>query len=403
MNKLEIKSLTGIRGIAASFVVFHHWCYFLLTSNSLSSSAKEYLSIFFSHGNWSVDLFFVLSGFLLCLTSYNEFKDGISKTNYYNFIVKRFCRVYPIYIVLTFAYFIAEIAFTQNKTSIFTILSNITLFQSVLNIKNINPLAWSLSVEWVIYFLLPFMFILTNKIKGSSKRTTVLYTLSLGCMLFITNSFANYFYSNRELSFDDIFLLNQNYVSTIFTGYYPLIRGLASYLLGIATFSLLNSERLNQLPNSLFYLISIAQCILLFSNSLLANIIFILLIPFMLIGLTRSNSLLGKLFSTKPIYFLGEISFSFYLIHYVFVMSVSPRIENLLMQWEVPHYKYILFLSLLSIIIILSTALYYYLEKPLNVRLRNLLVLKHPHTRLTTKPLIKILTMRRSRRKQTVS
>jgi len=386
MNKIEIKSLTGVRGIAASFVVFHHWHYFLLTSSLLSASNKHYLTILFSHGNWSVDLFFVLSGFLLSLTSYDEFKDGITKTNYYNFIIKRFCRVYPIYIALTFCYLIAETLFTHNKISTLTTLVNLTLFQSLFNIKNINPLAWSLSVEWVIYFLLPFMFFLFDKIKGVRMRIFVLYTLAICSILFITNSLAGPFYSNQNFSFNNIFLLNQNYVSAIITGYYPVLRGVSSYLLGIATFGLLNSGRLNSLPNPVFYLISIIQLILLFSTNLLANIAFILLIPFMLIGLTRNYSLLSKFFSTKPIYILGEISFSLYLLHYVFVMSVSPRLENLLIKWQVPHYKYTVFFLLLSVVLVLSAALYYYLEKPLNIRLRKQLLFKHRHTKLTLQP-----------------
>jgi len=388
MNKVEIKSLTGVRGVAASFVVFHHWHYFLLSSSLFSPSVRYHLVTFFDHGNWSVDLFFVLSGFLLSITSYNEFKDGVTRINYFNFIIKRFCRVYPIYIVLTLFYLLAEIFFTQHKVSILTLLVNLTLFQSALNIKNINPLAWSLSVEWVIYFLLPFMFVLFNKIRRIDSRTLVLYTLSIFFMLLITNSFTNIFYSNKKDLFSNIFLLNQNYVSTIITGYYPLLRGLSSYLLGIATFGLLNSSRVSVIPNSIFYIISVIQFALLFTSSLLWNVVFILLIPFLLISLTRDNSFLSKLFSTKPIYFLGEISFSLYLSHFLFVMSVSPRLEKLLMQRHVPHYKYIVFFSLLSFIVILSTALYYYLEKPLNIRLRNRLLLKYPSVKLTPQPSI---------------
>ncbi|WP_416381018.1 acyltransferase family protein [Hymenobacter sp. GOD-10R] len=382
MNKVEIKSLTGVRGLAALFVVFHHWHYFLLNNSILSPSSKHYLTILFNHGNWSVDLFFILSGFLLSITSYNEFNDNIDKTNYFNFIIKRFCRVYPIYIALAFCYFIAELLFTKHNTDILTIAVNLTLFQSLFDIKNINPLAWSLSIEWAVYFLLPIMFVLFNKINSKYARVFTLYILSISIILFITKSLTNPYYRNHKFLLDNIFLLNQNYVSIITTGYYPVLRGLASYLLGIATFSLLDSGRLKLVPNSLFYLLTLIQIALLFSTSLLANTVFILLIPFMLIGLTRDHSLLSKLFSTKPIYFLGEISFSLYLLHFVFVMSISPRIEKFLMQRHVPHYKYILFFSLLSIVVALSSLLYYYLEKPLNVWFRKRLLLKQPQNKL---------------------
>lgn len=376
MNKGEIKSLTGIRGVAASFVMFHHWAYFLLTSSILSPFIRHRLSIFFFHGNWNVDLFFILSGFLLSITSYNEFKNNITITSYSNFIIKRFCRVYPIYISLTLFYLIVEILFTNNKTTIPTLLVNITLFQNILDIKNINPLSWSLSVEWVIYFLLPLLFIISNKVK-SSTRIFALYTLSLLIMGIITKLFAYKFYQN--ISFKEIFSA-QKYVSDFTNGQYSFLRGISSYLLGIASFTLLKKGYLNRLSNPVFYIIFITQFILLFINSSLANILFILLIPFSLINLTRNNSLLSKFLSTRFIYFLGEISFSLYLIHYVFVMSVSPRLEIFLMNHHVPHYKYLIFFSLLIIIIVLSALLYYYLEKPLNNWLRNRLLFKHSYT-----------------------
>ena len=83
----DIPALTGLRGIAALWVVFFHLEY----GSAIPIIEKGYLG---------VDIFFILSGFIL-MHAYSGPKSN--KFGYTRFIKARIARVYPL-IVSRFAY-----------------------------------------------------------------------------------------------------------------------------------------------------------------------------------------------------------------------------------------------------------------------------------------------------------
>ncbi|QTP13918.1 acyltransferase [Serratia symbiotica] len=80
----EIKSLTGVRGIAAVYVVIYH----------IINPSESY---FINNGYLGVDIFFVLSGYVLSYTHLQDFSSYFSIKKYFNFITSRFIRVWPLY------------------------------------------------------------------------------------------------------------------------------------------------------------------------------------------------------------------------------------------------------------------------------------------------------------------
>ena len=92
MNTSEIKSLTGIRGVAALYVVVLHWFRVLHPVLPGTGVGTTLLANFVGHGYLAVDLFFALSGFVLSLNSFKTFHTGVSKPEYQSFMFKRFCR-----------------------------------------------------------------------------------------------------------------------------------------------------------------------------------------------------------------------------------------------------------------------------------------------------------------------
>src|SRR6201995_531982 len=85
----EIVPLTSIRGIAAFFVVLHH-----------IRPADVYLPVpihnFIYHNYFWVDLFFVLSGFVMALTYAHMFSTHYSWSTHWGFLAKRLARIYPL-------------------------------------------------------------------------------------------------------------------------------------------------------------------------------------------------------------------------------------------------------------------------------------------------------------------
>src|SRR5580693_996493 len=92
--KKKIPQLDAVRGIAILIVIFH---------NSLSKFPSLPLQSLFSYGWMGVDLFFVLSGFLIT----GILVDTKQSAGYFkNFYVRRCLRIWPLYYALIFFMFV---------------------------------------------------------------------------------------------------------------------------------------------------------------------------------------------------------------------------------------------------------------------------------------------------------
>src|SRR5579872_5470162 len=88
----EIKPLTSIRGIAAMWVYFSH-CQFLEAYNPFFARLT-------GNGFYGVDIFFILSGFILSYVHIEDFTAGAAvRSNYTRFLFLRFARIYPLHFV----------------------------------------------------------------------------------------------------------------------------------------------------------------------------------------------------------------------------------------------------------------------------------------------------------------
>src|SRR4051794_33765891 len=106
--KGRVLELDGIRGTAILLVLY--WHLVVCTVNPTQGSALYYLMAL-SRLTWSgVDLFFVLSGFLIG----GILLDGRESSNYFKvFYVRRFYRILPLYFVVLCVYWILSALFSQ--------------------------------------------------------------------------------------------------------------------------------------------------------------------------------------------------------------------------------------------------------------------------------------------------
>jgi peptidoglycan/LPS O-acetylase OafA/YrhL len=176
MKKEYIHQLDSLRGIAALAIVFLHF------STNLFPAIGNFLSNVNTHQRLYlfVDLFFVLSGYVLT----HNYQQRIIKDlrhHYFPFMIKRFFRIYPLHL-FTLAYLVIlhwaikpsfshitpdPFEILRNK---FTLLTNVFLIHSsglgdggCYNCTSWNYPSWSISVEFLSYFLLPFMIILVQR------------------------------------------------------------------------------------------------------------------------------------------------------------------------------------------------------------------------------------------------
>jgi len=152
-----------VRAVAILLVVVFH-----LNQKVFHLSSDSYLGLFLSWGWHGVDLFFVLSGFLIGGQIIEDnFEERFSFKRFY---LKRVLRTFPPYyfyyflITAIYSYLIGEFALRNT-----TILKDLLLHLSYLNnyfavIERRSDLFWSLAIEEQFYLITPFlMFLLIRR------------------------------------------------------------------------------------------------------------------------------------------------------------------------------------------------------------------------------------------------
>ena len=155
--------LDALRGLAALMVVLFH---FTINSNG------AILGWEFSYGVTGVDIFFMISGFVIFLT--------ISKVKKWpDFVVSRFARLYPAFWCCMFLTTIVMVIFEPEMLSFKRVLANLTMFPIYFGVENIDQSYWTLLVELVFYFWILVLFVTTRmkNVTGAGLAFVVLIML----------------------------------------------------------------------------------------------------------------------------------------------------------------------------------------------------------------------------------
>ncbi|HXL54804.1 MAG TPA: acyltransferase family protein [Chitinophagaceae bacterium] len=97
-----ISNLTPLRGFAALMVVVFHF------EELIGRFVNANNSMFIRKGYLMVDLFFVMSGFIIFHVYNSNFRSSINRQSFSKFLIARFARIYPFHLIsviaLHFAY-----------------------------------------------------------------------------------------------------------------------------------------------------------------------------------------------------------------------------------------------------------------------------------------------------------
>ncbi|GAA4452726.1 hypothetical protein GCM10023189_16600 [Nibrella saemangeumensis] len=150
-----IPELDSIRAIAVLLVIFHHWL------------PKDSLLNILPNGSLGVNIFFVISGYLITailLRSKKQVESSVLdiSTVFKNFYVRRTLRIFPIYYLVLIILLLAENpTVKEDGIYYFTYTANF-LFYSKQFFSNLSHF-WSLAVEEQFYLLWPWLIILVNR------------------------------------------------------------------------------------------------------------------------------------------------------------------------------------------------------------------------------------------------
>lgn len=168
-NSSRIDILDFIRFLSASSVVLYHYLYRGWKNNGLSDVSFESYDGFLKYGYLGVQVFFVISGFVVYLSVRNRDKK--------KFFVSRFSRLYPTFwlcltITLLFSFFLDDGRFFIGY---YYSALNYLMFSKILGVPFVDGAYWTLIYELVFYFWV-FVFLFF-------KRDYLLEALTIFCGL----------------------------------------------------------------------------------------------------------------------------------------------------------------------------------------------------------------------------
>jgi peptidoglycan/LPS O-acetylase OafA/YrhL len=300
-----LSNLTPLRGIAALLVAIFHF------EMAIARFVPANLTMFFEKCYLMVDLFFIMSGFIILHVYKEDFAKNIERNSLRKYIVARFARIYPLHFFSLLLLVMLVILFSPPGTypnaieNPWAIPTGFLLLHSyyIHDIYTWNIPSWSISAEWAAYLLFPFLAIFLNK-----KKLTALITL----VLFVIAAYISimYFLPRRNFLYPAIPVphnLNTTYD-------YGFLRGIAGFVTGMIVY------KLYQLPSvkNLFHKDILAGVIILLLvlalHFAINDVMCVVLFAAVVLSFALNNGSLHTFCNNRFAQYVGKISYSIYLM-----------------------------------------------------------------------------------------
>jgi peptidoglycan/LPS O-acetylase OafA/YrhL len=275
----------------------------------------------FSGGWLGVDIFFVISGYLISSLLFRELADTgtVSLSGFYLRRVRRIgpallvCLIgsFPIALVVAKTYIFSQ--YCQSLVAALFSVSNVFFWQHAGYFEldaQLSPLlhTWTLGVEEQFYLVIPVLFVLLGKL---APRRRPLFFGGLSALMVASFLACRY---------------GQDFLSTPFRFYMLPTRGW-ELLVGIFTALILHVRPGLRRRSVLTELVSTAGlgfvlfCFVHYSGGshFTEKALFVTLGTALFIGTVTETSLCGRLLGLGPVRFIGKISYSLYLWHWPFI------------------------------------------------------------------------------------
>jgi len=308
---MRYTEIDGLRGVAALSVYFSHLIgVFVINSNEFDYISNSPFHILWD-GESAVKLFFLLSGFVLTLP---YIKNG-NDLNLLLFYTKRVFRIYPAFVLaIIFCIFLQYFLFDSSKMMVLSpwinqfwkwdlneiyyteFINTIILAGIRFNHKLFDPVIGTLRTEILISFVLPFLIFIALRLR------LIFNMLILFVLFFIGKDTMGIFYLGIIMAFFKKYIID--YVNKKDTVFYSILFFILASILYTSRYSLNfgDTSKLNVLLSvvgSAFFLI-----------------------------LAMKKGTFNFFLNTRLVQFLGNISYSFYLLHFPVLMVVCSLFSN---------------------------------------------------------------------------
>ena len=303
-----MNALTGIRAFAAFWVVLYHF-----NIAPFYTSGFNALVPFLGHGYLGVDLFFILSGFVITHVHRRDFRT-LQWPMIRRFYALRLARFYPLHLsvllgLLAIVAIGPAVGFAATSPGHFTpwqFVSNLLLVQAWWRVESAwNYPAWSVSCEWFVYLLFPWIALALSSLKS---RRAVL--LCLACELALL-----------ALAYEVLFKHKMNILDKNDLPGIALCRIVLEFIAGGLLCRATELWRLSEVA-----WLPIAAGALLFTFVIdgpwLDFCIILSFLVFIAAGKYDDN-LVSRFLALPLLVYMGEISYSLYMVHAPIQMTVG--------------------------------------------------------------------------------
>jgi peptidoglycan/LPS O-acetylase OafA/YrhL len=318
----RLVQVDALRGVAALAVVLFHYT----TRFAELFGAGTLPSLSFPDGHYGVNLFFIISGFVIFMTLEKTVKPM-------DFVVSRFSRLFPAYwgaIFLTF--FISHLLGLPGKlVGAGTAIANMVMVHSFFGVPNVDGVYWTLEVELLFYC---GMFIL-YQLKGLDRVQYVLFGLLLLRVI--------YFISERYFGIDLPWIVFRLLI----------LKFIPWFALGISIYLAVNRTARGAwrqtIPTSAAAIATLCLC----ESIFVAGLALVLATAVYFAAQNRFS-----LLRFKPVVWLGTISYPLYLLHENIGWALMLKLQSVGISMDMT-----IFLTLCTSLL-LAGAVTYRIEQP---------------------------------------
>jgi len=337
----KLHALTSLRFFAALAVVIYH-----MSDYSLESSRGP-----LEKAHLAVDLFFILSGFILAHVYGNAFVEKRESAR--TFLIARFARIYPAHLVmmiifLLYVTILGAIGFPYNadRYRVESFFWHVTLLDAsgIDTHLTWNFPAWSISAEFFAYLIFPIFVRPLMQLRPQVAFWSLLLLITAFVLL------------------DFPLRLTQRTVD------FSVIRILPEFLMGVLAYRI-RDRLVGYVGNATVAFVCVVLSIVLLTWIMAPDPFIVAAFVALIVLGPVVTGYVAAVLSWRPFVYLGEISYSLYMVH-AFILSVvynlfkikwiSAQIPSALLDWLV-----------VLLVLVAACVLYHLVEKPGRQLIRN--------------------------------
>ncbi len=368
----EIKALSGLRIVAAVWVVLFHFRPWL---EQATPGFRSALAPVLNCGAQGVDLFFILSGFVLTWNYLDRMGESFSARSTLHFLWLRLARVWPVYLVtlhLAAAWIVFTLYVGHEPSKVADQLNAVSYVRQVLLVQlwfqpyfdgsSWDGPAWSISAEWLAYLLFGLLVLVIFRIARATRVRGLLWlaiaaSLPPTLLLLATGQFYTPWswlprivmqFTAGALACAAVRRLQLSDRGRRGAGYLSVVLGVA--IVGI------------------LYLLDAHPLAKVYDSSGLVDVLFVPLVVTLAIGIGS----LPQLLSTRVMVYCGHISFSLYMVH---------ELVHTAWNWTTAQFEIVLtpswsakliVVGVLAVAVAGAALLYHFVEEPARVWMRRM-------------------------------